>query len=88
MRVRSVRWLVVLGARAHFLASSGKTDKMATNIFLCFWKWILGATVSLVCSPLLWSISSFVFLKLRYRKMTERERGLFADLDKEQRIPR
>jgi hypothetical protein len=37
------------------------------------WEWILGAIVALGLFAVLWAAGSFVFLKLRYRKMADRE---------------
>ena len=57
-------------------------------MLVMIWQWILGAIVALVLCGGLWAVGSFIYLKLHYRKMSEKERSLFADLDKEQRTPR
>jgi hypothetical protein len=77
----------MLGTKAIFWRFQVKDPKELQYLPM-LWQWILSAIVGLIGLAVLWSIGSFVFLKLRYRKMTDRERGLFADLDKEQRTPR
>lgn len=57
-------------------------------MMLMLWWWVICALVALALCAGMWALGSFIYLKVRYPKMSEHERGSFADLDKEQRTPR
>jgi hypothetical protein len=67
---------------------SNNTGFGATIVFMLWWWWLIGALVALALCAGIWALGSFVYLKIHYPRMSERERVLFTDLDKEQRTPR
>ena len=50
--------------------------------------WILGGVVAFFLLMLIWGAGSYLYLRVHYRKRSELERLRFADLEKEQQIPR
>jgi uncharacterized iron-regulated membrane protein len=49
--------------------------------------WILGSFAALLFLMLLWLAGSVLYLKLRFRRLSEPERLRFSDLNKEERTP-
>jgi hypothetical protein len=59
-----------------------------TTIWSMLLWWLVGAIVALALGLALWCAGAFIYLKVRYRAMTDRQHSPFMDLDKEQRTPR